>query len=164
MKNPGPKRSGVGHARLIEGSDGLRQSRVQFDAVRMGALFLFFAVTFAEESVEFVDEEIDGLIGIVAVNGGNEVGAKNLDLTLGDKVVLGRLGFVQFDVDTDAIDARFVAQEATGFFLDGRFHCIAKVEVNTAKDELRADIFRGYGIHTVIIEPPERVLLPLNAD
>lgn len=68
-----------------------------------------FAGAPTERGVEFVHEEVDGFVGVVAFDGGNEVGAADFDAAFGDEA-LGALGFVVVEIDPHAVDARLVTE------------------------------------------------------
>ena len=101
----------------------------------------------AEKPVEFVDEEVDGIVGILRGDRGGKVGTGDLDATLGGEDP--RVPAVSaFDVHAKAEDFRFVPEESFGFGFDRGFHGLGEPEVNTAEDELGV-VGAGGGFHGV---------------
>jgi hypothetical protein len=113
----------------------LRPGGAVIAAIRPGAAAL------AEHPVETVDQQVEGFVGVVAIQGGDEIGAANLDATLGDEAGLIVLGLVMFEVDADAHEMVFVAQEARTFFKDSGAKRWGEREVNAADE----DFFSEHG-------------------
>lgn len=93
------------------------------------------AAAAAEQAVEFVDEEVGGLVGIFCGDAGEQVGAADFDVALGYED-LAAAGGVEFDVDAHAVDAGFVTEEAVHLGVEGVAHGVREGEVNAAKEQL----------------------------
>lgn len=97
-----------------------------------------------EEAVEFVDQEVDGLVGVFRGDAREEVGAANFDMAFGDEYG-ATAGCIVFEVDPDAVDSGLVAEEAFGFAAEAVAKGVGEGEVDTAKKDLRAGV-RGVGV------------------
>ena len=80
------------------------------------SLILVQAVAATQEAIEFVDEEVEGLVGVVAADARDQIRAGDFDVALGDELRADGVGFVEFEVDAQADEVVVVAQEARGFF------------------------------------------------
>ena len=104
------------------------------------ALFLEFAVTFAEEAVEFVPKQVDGFVSIQGVHGRNDIRALYFNAALGDKAGHA-LRLVVIKIDANPVDARFVAEESRDFFGDALLQRRGEVEMDAVGYEFRGEIF-----------------------
>lgn len=93
------------------------------------------AAAAAEEAVEFVDEEICGLVGVFGGDAGEQVGAADFDVALGDEDLAAASG-VEFEVDAHAVDAGLVTEEAVHLGVEGVAHGVGEGEVNAAQEQL----------------------------
>ncbi len=87
-------------------------------------------VTFAEHAVEFVDEEGDGLVALVGLNGGVHVGAVDFDVAFGFEPVGDGFVAVAFQLHADSHDAILVTKQSLGFLSHERFKGRSEVEMN----------------------------------
>ncbi len=102
-----------------------------------------------KRTVEFVDEEIDGLVGIFRRHGGHKVGAADFDVAFGDEDgATARV--VVFEVDADTVYIGGVAEKAFGFRAKLVAQGVGEAEVDSAKDKLRAGISRTIVSHATI--------------
>lgn len=92
-----------------------------------------------EQAVEFVDEEVGRLVGVFRGDGGEKIRTADLDMPLGHEngAAAGR---VVLKVDSDAINPRFVAEEAFGFCAKRVAQGVGESEMDTAKKDLRAGV------------------------
>ncbi len=100
---------------------GFGELGVEFDGVGVMAFGFFEIGAAVKHAVEFVDEQGDGLVAFVGGDGGVEVGAVDADVAFGGESVGDGLLGVAFELDADADDALFVAEETVGLFLDEGF-------------------------------------------
>ncbi len=97
-----------------------------------------------EVAVELVDQQVDRLVGVLGGDGREHVGAADLDVAFGDEHGASAGGVV-FEIDADAIDSRFVPEQAFGLASQGVAQGVGEGEVDTAKKDLRAGVV-GTGV------------------
>lgn len=91
--------------------DGFGQvDAVEFDRVRVVALGLHVRVPVAEHPIELVDDQVDGLVAVLGLGGGIDVGSVDSDVRFGDKFMIHVVLGVAFEFDPDAQDALVVAK------------------------------------------------------
>jgi hypothetical protein len=99
-------------------------------------------VAAAQETVEFVHEQIEGLVGVVAADAGEQIRAGDLDVAFGDELRADAVGLVELEIDAQTDEVVVVAQEAGGFFRDGGAQGVGELEVDPADDELGSEVGR----------------------
>ena len=97
------------------------------------------AAAFAEHAVQFVDEQVEGLVGVITGDAGDQVGARDFDVAFGEEGRAVALGVVVLEVDAHAHDVIVVAEEA-GRFLDGGVaECGRELEMDAAHENFRGE-------------------------
>lgn len=91
---------------------------------------LLEVVALAEHAVEFVDEQRDGLVALVGLNGGVHVGAVDFDVAFGLEPMGDRLIAVAFQFHADPHDAVVVTKQSLGFLAHERFKGRCELEMN----------------------------------
>ena len=92
----------------------------------------------AKHAVQFVDEKVYGLVGILRGDRSLQIGAPDFDVSLGGEQPSAST-VRAFDVDTKSEDPRFVTKQSLRFGFDSRSGRVGEIKVNTTKDELRTD-------------------------
>jgi hypothetical protein len=108
----------------------------ELDVVGVVALDLEEAGAAAEFAVEFVDEEVDGLVKVVGGDGDDEFGAVEDDVAFGEEFAGVVLGGGVFEFDAEAVEAGFVFKEAFHFGVDGVLEGVGEFEVDAGQDEI----------------------------
>ena len=72
------------------------------------------AGAFAEHPVEAVGEEVERFVGVVGADAGDEIGAADLDVAFGGKLVADAAGVIVLEVDTHAHQVIIVPEQALG--------------------------------------------------
>ena len=62
------------------------------------------AVAATNEAIELVGEQVERFVSIVAGLAGDQIGAADLNVPLGDEFSVLGLGFIVFDIEPDADD------------------------------------------------------------
>ena len=102
-----------------------------------------------KRAVEFIDEEVDGLVGVFRRHSGHEIGAADFDMALGyEDGATARV--VVFEVDADAVYIGSVAKKAFGFGAKLVAQGIGEAEVDSTKDKLRAGVSRTIVSHAKV--------------
>jgi len=89
---------------------------------------------FAQAAVEAGDEFVNGFIAVVRGGFGDDVGAADFDTAFGDELSADGARSVFFEIDPNAHDAWFVAEEFADFGGDGLFESLGEVEADAAND------------------------------
>ncbi len=87
-------------------------------------------VPLAEHAIEFVDQERDGFVALVGLNGGVHVGAVDFDVAFGLEPVGDGFGAVAFQLHANPHDAVVVTKQSLGFLAHERFQGRCKLEMN----------------------------------
>ena len=96
----------------IDKLDGLGQGDIdQFDAVRMSAFVFLLAMAFAQSLIQNIEEEIDGFVHFFRFGGAIEIRTTQLEVALGDELVLYVMFSVAFQFDTDPDDVGFMSKQ-----------------------------------------------------
>ena len=88
-----------------------------------------------QELVEFIDEQIERLVGILAGGVGQQIGAPDLHASLGHEEVAGPAGFVQFQIKAESHDTMFMPQQAGALVGGGLAEGGRQIEVDAAHDD-----------------------------
>lgn len=107
-----------------------------FDGLRgaIVAVAFVFPVETAEAAVEFVGEQIERFVSIVAFDAGNQIGATDFQVALGDELIAGGARVIELDVEADADEVLVVAEEALGDAFCVRTERGGELEMNPAND------------------------------
>lgn len=100
------------------------------------ALGLLQLVALGEHAVEFVHEEIDGLVAFVGGNGGVQVGSVHGDVALGGEAVGHGLLRVAFEFHAHADDSFLVTEETVGFVMNELLQGGSEFEVDAGYDQV----------------------------
>ena len=132
-KKPVPWEDGPFAIRL--GSDGLRQLHlVQINGVRMVPLVLELTGATAKQTVEFVDEQVDGLVAVISVDACIHVRATDFNMALGREAFTGNLLGVTFELHPYAHDTFLVSKQSLDLLLNERLHSRGKFKMNARDD------------------------------
>lgn len=85
----------------------------------------------SQHAIEFVDQQIDRLVGIARCYRRREIRPCDFDPSLRRDHPLPMLG-IRFNVDPYAENIVMVAEQPFGLRLQGRFHCVGQPEVYSA--------------------------------
>jgi hypothetical protein len=94
-----------------------------------------FLMAAAQQLVEFVHEQVEGFVGVLAAGAGEQVGTANLQAAFGDEMFLLGAGAVELELDATSDDAVFMAEKAVGLFDCGGAQGGGEVEVHAAYDD-----------------------------
>jgi hypothetical protein len=103
--------------------------------VRVVDFFFSMIGALAEEAIELVDEEIDGLVRIFARGCSVEVRAADFDFRFGHEASVHVGRFVVFDIEAQPDDMVFVSEQPGGFFRDGVSESVREFEVDPADNQ-----------------------------
>jgi len=114
---------------------------VAFDFEKAGAA--------AELAVEFVHEEVNGLVKVFGGDGDDELGAGEDDVAFGDEFAGMVLGGGVFEFDAEAVEAGFVFEEALHLGVNDVFESVGEFEVDAGEDQVvvtHGQYVCGYGL------------------
>jgi uncharacterized protein YdbL (DUF1318 family) len=81
------------------------------------AVAFVFSVEAAEAAIEFVGEQIEGFVSIVAFDAGDKVRAADFQVALSYKLIADGARVIEFDVQAHANKVLVVAEETLGYSL-----------------------------------------------
>lgn len=104
-----------------------------------------------QHAIEFVDQEIDSLIGVTVDDSGGQVRPRHLDMPFRCEC-MNAPPMIAGDIDSHANDVRLVAKQAFSLLADCRFDGRGQPEMNAPQDKGRggifgSSIFPGHGDH-----------------
>ena len=99
-----------------------------------------------EHAVEFVHQEIDGLVALVGGDRGVHVGAVDDDVALGGEAMLDVLLGVALEFDADADDALLMAEESLSLVVHELFQRRSEFEVDAGYDDVVGLVHDFFGI------------------
>lgn len=116
-----------------------------FDGLRgaIVAVAFVFPVETAEAAVEFVGEQIERFVSIVAFDAGNQIGATDFQVALGDELIAGGARVIELDVEADADEVLVVAEEALGDAFRVSAERGGELDMNPANDNFGGQDFGG---------------------
>ncbi len=112
----------------------------------MVAVLLAQSAATAQEAIQFFDELFERCVGVFAGDAGNQIGAANLDVPLGDKLPSDAAGLITFEVNPNVDYLVIAAEETSGFFGDDRVQRVGEFQMNAADNELSGDILGRDGV------------------
>jgi len=89
-----------------------------------------------EHAVEFVFEQVDGLVEVVRGNRCDQIVSANLNDAFGQKLGFAPFGRLVAEIHADPHDLRFVVKQLLHLFPDDPLERIRQVEICTGDDEV----------------------------
>lgn len=108
---------------------------VELHRAQLVALGFVQIMPFSQHAVEFVDEQGDGFVAFIRLDGGIHVRALNDDAALGLEPGGDTFLGIALQLHTNAHDALVVAKQSVGFFTDKGFQGRGQIEVNAGYDQ-----------------------------
>jgi len=107
------------------------------------AVAFVFSVEAAEAAIEFVGEQIEGFVSIVAFDAGDKVRAADFQVAFSYKLIADGARVIEFDVQAHANKVLVVAEETLGYSLSVSAERRGELEVDAADDYFSGQDFGG---------------------
>lgn len=108
---------------------------VERSGLRLVALYFEQAGATAKHTVEFVDEEGDGLVAFIGFDGGVHIGTVDGDVAFGFEACADGFFRVALELNADAHDALLVAKQSPGFFLNEGLERWSQLKMDAGNDQ-----------------------------
>lgn len=101
-----------------------------------------------KHAIEFIHKKCDGFVTFVGGDCGVQIWAVDADVALGGESIGDGLLGITFELDADADDAFFVAEQTLCFFLDEGFEGWGEFEVNAGDDQF---VLMSMSVHMTLV-------------